>query len=103
MGSAEGTMRVFVKRLKNGRSWCKNGITKLTNLMVAFMDKRKIRTSKGIFNSSLTLSEPVVNQPKFYKEKLVNQVRESTRNNLSYLQQSINSPIVRALRGLKGY
>ncbi|HSH24328.1 MAG TPA: UPF0236 family protein, partial [Massilibacterium sp.] len=29
MGSGEGTMSVFAKRLKHGRSWCKEGITKL--------------------------------------------------------------------------
>lgn len=41
MGSAEGTMSVFAKRLKNGRAWCKEGITKLTDAMIALMDGKK--------------------------------------------------------------
>jgi len=47
MGSAEGTMSVFAKRLKNGRSWCKEGITKFSNVMVALMDGKDIQTLQG--------------------------------------------------------
>src|SRR5699024_7379928 len=44
MGSGEGTMSVFAKRLKNGRSWCKEGLTKFSDLMVALMDGQDFTT-----------------------------------------------------------
>ena len=35
MGSAVGTMSVFARRLKNGRSWCIEGLDKFIDVMVA--------------------------------------------------------------------
>src|SRR5699024_4431262 len=32
MGSAEGTMSVFARRLKNGRSWCTEGLDKFIDI-----------------------------------------------------------------------
>src|SRR5690625_7456008 len=44
MGSAEGTMSVFAKRLKNGRSWSNNGLDKFIDIMVALKDDLEIET-----------------------------------------------------------
>lgn len=106
MGSAEGTMRVFAKRLKNGRSWVKEGIAQFSDLMVGLMDGKEILTTKGKFKSQVSQTfenSRHENPPKFFLEKISNRVKESTRNNISYLQQSVNSPIVRALKGLQGF
>jgi hypothetical protein len=47
MGSAEGTMSVFAKRLKNGRSWVEKGATAMMNGMVAFLDGLALETLFG--------------------------------------------------------
>jgi hypothetical protein len=39
MGSAEGTMSVFAKRLKNGRSWVEKGASAMFTGMVAYLDQ----------------------------------------------------------------
>ncbi|MDC3416685.1 hypothetical protein NC799_07110 [Aquibacillus sp. 3ASR75-54] len=38
MRSAEGTMSVFAKRLKNGRSWSEVGLEKFSDIMVALKE-----------------------------------------------------------------
>src|SRR5699024_3139551 len=48
MGSAEGTMSVFSKRLKNGRSWSEAGLDKFIDVLVALKDNLKIKTLQGI-------------------------------------------------------
>ncbi|WP_415579279.1 UPF0236 family transposase-like protein, partial [Filibacter tadaridae] len=53
MGSAEGTMRVFAKRLKNGRSWSDKGITAFIDFMVALKDGLDIKTLVGKMESKL--------------------------------------------------
>jgi len=105
MGSGEGTMSVFAKRLKNGRSWCKEGITKFSDVMVALMDGQDLITQRGAFQRSMEVSQTKHNQepPKHFVERLTNHVQDMTRNNISYLQQSIRKPVVAALKGLKGY
>nr|WP_017472038.1 UPF0236 family protein [Amphibacillus jilinensis] len=52
MGSAEGTMRVFAKRLKNGRSWSKIGLDKFVAIMVALKDNLEINTLQGILEQT---------------------------------------------------
>jgi hypothetical protein len=47
MGSAEGTMHVFAKRAKQGRSWCDEGIRAFLQVMVAVKDRLTIQTWKG--------------------------------------------------------
>ena len=105
MGSGEGTMSVFAKRLKNGRSWCKEGITKFSDVMVALMDGQEIITQRGLFKRSMELNQTEQEQkpPKHFVERLTSHVQDMTRNNISYLQQSIHKPVVAALKGLKGY
>src|SRR5699024_1239532 len=47
MGSAEGTMSVFARRLKNGRSWCRDGLDRFIDVMVALKDNLEIKTLQG--------------------------------------------------------
>lgn len=105
MGSGEGTMSVFAKRLKNGRSWCAKGITKLSDIMVALMDGKDIHTLQGKLapTANVEQKEEQEKPPKHFVERLTKQASEATRNNISYLQQSINKPVVAALKGLKGF
>ncbi len=104
MGSAEGTMSVFAKRLKNGRSWCKGGITKLTDVMIALMDGKTIKTLQGSFRNESNKQDTEQDKPpKHFVEKLTAKAVESTRDNVAYLQQSISKPVVAALKGLKGF
>ena len=102
MESGERTMSVFAKRLKNGRSWCKEGITKFSDIMVALMDGKAIKTLQGKLEPTerdKTQEKP----PKHFVERISKQANESTRDNIAYLQQTINKPVVSALKGLKGF
>ncbi|WP_244374885.1 MULTISPECIES: UPF0236 family transposase-like protein [Anoxybacillus] len=47
MGSAEGTMHVFAKRVKAGRSWYEEGIRTFLHVMVAVKDGLTIQTWRG--------------------------------------------------------
>ncbi|WP_335870818.1 ISLre2 family transposase [Bacillus sp. 2205SS5-2] len=47
MGSAEGTMSVFAKRLKNGRSWVENGANAMITGMIAYLDNLAMKTLFG--------------------------------------------------------
>ncbi len=38
MGSAEGTMSVFARRLKNSRSWCTEGLDKFIDVFIGLKD-----------------------------------------------------------------
>lgn len=53
MGSAEGTMSVFARRLKNGRSWCTDGLHKFIDLLVALKDNLTVKTIDGLLDKSL--------------------------------------------------
>lgn len=105
MGSGEGTMSVFAKRLKNGRSWCEEGITKFSDIMVALMDGQDLITQRGKFKRLIESDQSTQDDkpPKHFVERLTNHVQDTTRNNIAYLQQSIHKPVVAALRGLKGF
>jgi hypothetical protein len=104
MGSAEGTMSVFAKRLKNGRSWSNNGLDKFIDIMVALKDDLEIETLQGILEKTLesTQESKETKPPKHFIEKLKDSAAEATRNNLGYLNQAIGKPITAALKGLQG-
>lgn len=102
MGSAEGTMSVFAKRLKNGRSWVENGANAMMTAMVASLDKLVLKTLVGrVEKWSETKEEK--NPPKHYLEKVTNTIGEATRDNIQYLKRKANIPIYKALQGLKGF
>lgn len=107
MGSAEGTMSVFAKRLKHGRSWSEKGLDKFIDVMVALKDKLEIKTLQGQFKQVLDSQEAKnkrqeVKPPKHFVEKLKDTAAEATRNNIAYLRQALGQPIVEALKGLRG-
>lgn len=100
MGAAEGTMRVFAKRLKNGRAWSDKGLKPFIRAMIAFQDDLDIKTMVGTISTRLKEdSKP----PRHYVEKLKSSVGEATRRNIAYLQQATGKPIHQALKGLQGF
>lgn len=105
MGSAEGTMSVFAKRLKNGRSWSDKGLDKFIDVLVALKDKLEIRTLQGKLKQALDIKEEQRDQkpPQYFVEKLKESASEATRNNIAYLRQAIGKPVVGALKGLRGF
>lgn len=102
MGSAEGTMNVFAKRLKNGRSWVETGIQAMTRGMIAYLDGLPLKT---LFGRVEKWSEEKTEQkaPKHYVEKIKNTVGEATRGNIPYLNGKVNTPIYQALTALAGF
>lgn len=106
MGSAEGTMSVFAKRLKHGRSWSNKGLDKFIDVMVALKDKLEIKTLQGTLHQGLNDQETQKKQgekpPKHFVEKLKDSAAEATRNNIHYLQRALGKPVVGALKGLRG-
>ncbi|MCF6093923.1 ISLre2 family transposase, partial [Microaerobacter geothermalis] len=101
MGSAEATMSVFAKRLKNGRSWVDKGASAMMTAMVAFIDKLALKT---LFGRVEKWSVPKESKPpKYYVEKVTSTIGEATRDNLLYLKQKIHIPIHQALKALKGF
>ncbi|XQY93271.1 ISLre2 family transposase [Metabacillus sp. HB246100] len=100
MGSAEGTMSVFAKRLKNGRSWSETGIHAFIDFMIGLKDQLEIKTILGTLNH--TVEFPSQPTPKYYVEKLKSTVGEATRNNLWYLKQGKGKPIYEALSTIRG-
>src|SRR5690625_5858515 len=93
MGSAEGTMSVFAKRLKDGRSWSDEGLDKFFDVMVAFKDNLEIKTLQGVLEQTqeLTQENKEAKPPKHFVEKLKDSAAEATRNNLGYLKQDRKS------------
>lgn len=78
MGSAEGTMSVFAKRVKNGRSWVEKGCNAMMTAMVAYLDQMELRTLFGkVERWSENIEEK--NPPKHYLESLKSTVGEATR------------------------
>jgi hypothetical protein len=53
MGSADGTMSVFAKRLKQGRSWSKKGLDKLIDVLVVLKDRLEIKPLQGRIESAV--------------------------------------------------
>ena len=102
VGASEATMRVFAKRLKNGRSWSDQGIQAFVQFMVALKDGLDIKTLVGTMTKKLEDSSEN-KPPKYYKERLRSSVGEAVRNNVSYLKQAAGSPVYQALKGLQGF
>src|SRR5699024_594319 len=75
MGSDEGTMSVFARRLKNVRSWCTEGLDKFIDIMVALKDNLEIKTLHGILEHSLEQQEKE-KPPKHFVEKITNSAAE---------------------------
>lgn len=102
MGSAEGTMRVFARRLKSGRSWSERGISAFIHFLVALKDGLDIKTLVGKMENKLKETEEK-KPPKHYVERLKSSVGEATRQNIAYLHQATGKPIYEALKGLQGF
>src|SRR5699024_7776359 len=95
MGSAEGTMSVFAKRLKNGRSWYNLDLDKFIDVFVALQDNLDIKILQGILEQTQEVEETSnqANPSEHFVEKLKDSAVEATRNNLGYLKQAIGKPI----------
>ncbi len=103
MGSAEGTMHVFAKRVKSGRSWCDEGIRAFLQVMVAVKDRLTIQTWKG---EILSQEEKRETEPTMVKKAIKHvgtRVAEFVRGNIRYLHHSSGTPIYQALKALKGF
>src|SRR5690625_984625 len=104
MGSAEGTMSVFARRLKHGRSWCEVGLDKFIDVFVALNDNLEIKTLQGILEQTQEIEQTreQTKPPKHVVEKLTDSAAEATRHNIGYLKQAVGKPITAALKGLRG-
>jgi|SRR5690625_225812 len=104
MGSAEGTMSVFARRLKHGRSWCEVGLDKFIDVFVALKDNLEIKTLQGILEQTQEIEQTreQTKPPKHFVEKLTDSAAEATRHNIGYLKQAVGKPITAALKGLRG-
>ncbi|WP_241737042.1 UPF0236 family transposase-like protein [Anoxybacillus flavithermus] len=104
MGSAEGTMHVFAKRSKNGRSWRDAGIEAMLRAIVAIKDTLLIRTRDGVMYGAEereeTKRETIVKKA---LKRVQTQMTEVVRDNIPYLRQSSGTPIYEALQALKGF
>lgn len=103
MGSAEATMRVFAKRMKNGRSWVEVGMKAMMTGLIGYLDNLSLRTLVGRAETWAKDKENKHKPPKYYREKLTNTVGEAVRGNIPYLSQKANIPVYRALKGLSGF
>lgn len=102
MGSAEGTMSVFAKRLKNGRSWVEKGVSAMITGLVAYLDNMALRTLFGRVEK-WTETKTEENLPRHYKEKVTSTIGETIRGNLMYLKGKANIPVYRALKSMAGF
>jgi hypothetical protein len=102
MGSAEGTMSVFAKRLKNGRSWVEKGVSAMITGLVAFLDNLALKTLFGRVER-WTETKEEKNPPRHYVEKVTSTIGEATRDNLLYLKGKANIPVYKALKALAGF
>jgi hypothetical protein len=102
MGSAEGTMSAFAKRLKHGRSWVEKGKQAMMTGMVACFDQLAIQTLFG--RMERWKEEPAEEKPpRHYEEKIAQTVGEEIRGNLPYLQGKAGIPVYSALTALQGF
>ncbi len=102
MGSAEGTMNVFAKRLKNGRSWVDKGVNAMTTGLVAYLDNLALKTLFGRVDRWTETKEAKKPQRK-YTRKVRKAIGEATRDNIIYLKGKANIPVYRALKALTGF
>jgi len=101
MGSAEATMSVFAKRMKNGRSWVNKGASAMMTAMVSILDKLALKTLFGRVEKWSEAKEE--KPPKQYVKKVVRTVGKVTRNNIMYLKNKANIPVYEVLKELKGF
>jgi hypothetical protein len=102
MGSAEATMSVFAKRLKNGRSWVDRGVSGMLTGLVACLDKLALKTMFGRVER-WNETKPDMKPSKYYTKKIASTIGKATRDNLTYLKGKANTPIYRALKALAGF
>jgi len=102
MGSAEGIMSVFAKRLKNGRSWVEKGVSAMMTGLVAYLDHLTLKTLFGRVEKWAETQEES-NPPRHYVEKVRSTIGETTRDNLMYLKGKANIPVYKALKALAGF
>ncbi len=102
MGSAEATMSVFAKRLKNGRSWVDKGVSAMMTGLVAFLDQLSLKTRFGRIES-WTKAKEEKKLPRHYVKKVTSKIKETTRDNLLYLKNKANVPIYKTLKELTGF
>ena len=103
LGSAEGTMSVFAKRLKNGRAWSEKGIDAFIRFMAGLKDGLDIKTLIGTMSKRLEEEEQNNKKPKYYREKLTKTAGQATRQNIAYLGQTTGKPVYQALKALQGF
>lgn len=102
MGSAEGTMSVFAKRLKNGRSWVEKGVSAMITGLIAFLDQLTLKTLFGRMEKWSEAGEEK-KLPRHFAEKVTSTIGEATRDNLRYLKGKADLPIYQALKALAGF
>jgi len=85
MGSAEGTMSVFAKRLKNGRSWVEKGVSAMITGLMAYLDNLVLKTPFGRVER-WTETKEEKNPPRHFMKRVTSTVSEATRDNLLYLK-----------------
>ena len=102
MGSAEATMHVFAKRLKQGRSWSEKGVRAMMKGLVAHLDNLSLKTLFGRVKA-WTASKEEDKPPRYYVEKVSKTIEQVTRDNIPYLKGKANLPVYQALKGLVGF
>ncbi|MBY0053098.1 ISLre2 family transposase [Brevibacillus agri] len=102
MGSAEATMSVFAKRLKNGRSWVEKGKSAMITALVAHLDQLGLKTLFGRVEK-WTEAKKEDKPARYYLEKVTRTVGEMTRDNIRYLKGKVNIPVYLALKALRGF
>lgn len=102
MGSAEATMRVFAKRLKNGRSWVDKGVRAMSTGLVACLDHLSLKTPFGQVEARMDSKQEDI-RTRSYMKKIARTMNETTRDNLMYLKGKANIPVYQALKGLRGF
>jgi hypothetical protein len=103
MGSAEATMSVFAKRLKNGRSWSEKGLYAMAHLLVAMKDRLSIKTIWGHWNleGKEERRETLRSENRLKRYQKV--AEETVRSNIPYLQNPSGTPIYKALKALSSF
>ncbi|MBP3040007.1 ISLre2 family transposase [Bacillaceae bacterium Marseille-Q3522] len=102
MGSAEGTMSVFSKRLKNGRSWVEKGVSAMLTALAAYLDHLAIKTMFGRVEK-WTEAKAEKKPAKRYVKKAKQVIGATRRGNVPYLSGKTKLPVYEALHGLKGF
>jgi len=78
MGSAEATMSVFAKRLKNGRSWVYRGVSGMLTGLVTCLHKLALKTMfDGVERWNET--KPEMKPSKYYTKKIASHRRSYKR------------------------